>query len=147
MGKHKEGKLLEIRDIIRSEESRINYLRGLIRIAESDKNRTSVEEGYIYRIAEILGASYSEIWQAEEHWEKEERREIYFAAKQEKALFIMQALYMCWLDDDYSDAERKEIFAIGEELGIDPSEIEGIESWVKEGIAWMRAGAELIGLE
>ena len=54
---------------------------------------------------------------------------------------------MCWLDDDYSDAERKEIFAIGEELGIDPSEIEGIESWVKEGIAWMRAGAELIGLE
>lgn len=147
MEKLKEDKLLAIRDVINTEASRINYLRGLIRIAECDKNKTSVEEGYIYRIADILGSSYSEIWQAEEHQEDGNPIEIHFENKQEKSLFLMQALYMCWLDDDYSDAERDEIMKIGNELGIDPSNIEEIESWVKRGIEWMRAGSELIGLE
>ena len=147
MKKLKEDKLLEIRDVIKTKDSRINYLRGLIRIAESDKNKTSVEEGYIYKIADILGATYSEICQVEEQPGNENLNVIRFATKPEKILFLMQALYMCWLDDDYSDAERKEIIAIGNELEIDSSKIEEIESWVKQGIEWMSAGAELIGLE
>lgn len=147
MEKLKENRLLAIKDVIKTEDSRINYLRGLIRIAECDKDKNSVEEGYIYRIAEILGASYSEIWQAEQYQEKDSQARICFVTKQEKHLFLMQALYMCWLDDDYSDAERKEIMVIGDELGIDPTKIEEIESWVKQGIEWMRAGSELIGLE
>lgn len=139
----KQEKLLEIRDVIKTEESRINYLRGLIRIAESDKNKTSAEEGYIYKMAEIVGASYTEIWQAENEYP----RSIQFVTKQEKTLFLMQALYMCWLDNDYSDAERKEIIAIGNELGVDPSEIDEIESWIKRGIDWLRTGVSLLGLE
>lgn len=146
MEKRKEDKLLAIRDVIKTESSRVNYLRGLIRIAESDKNKISVEEGFIYKIADIIGASYSEIWQAEVSAETDDVTVISFATKQEKTLFLMQALYMCWLDDDYSDAEREEIIAIGNELGIDQSEIEKLESWVRQGIAWMRDGAELIGL-
>ena len=146
MEKHKEDRLLAISDVIKTEDSRINYLIGLMRIAESDKSKTSVEEGYIYKIAEILGASYSEIWQAEEQLENEKSVTIRFATKQEKTLFLMQALYMCWLDDDYSDAEREEIMAIGNELGTDPSKIEEIESWIKQGIEWMHVGAELIEL-
>lgn len=143
----RENKLLAIRDVINTEESRINYLKGLIRIAESDKNKTSVEEGYIYKIAEIIGASYSEIWQAEEQQNNNDPIGINFATKQEKSLFLMQALYMCWLDDEYSDAERKEIIKIGNDFGIDLAEIKTIESWIKQGIEWMSAGAELIGLE
>ncbi len=143
----KQEKLLEIRDVIKTEESRINYLRGLIRIAESDKNKTSAEEGFIYKIAEIIGASYDEIWQAENEQESEYPLSIQFVTKQEKMLFLMQALYMCWLDDDYSDSEREEIVAIGDELGVDPSEIDSIESWIKRGIDWLRTGASLLGLE
>ncbi len=139
----KQEKLLEIRDVIKTEESRINYLRGLIRIAESDKNKTSAEEGYIYRMAEIVGASYTEIWQAENEYPLS----IQFVTKQEKMLFLMQALYMCWLDDDYSNAEREEIIAIGDELGVDPSEIDEIESWIKRGIDWLKTGASLLELE
>ena len=143
----KESKLLAIRDVIKTEDSRINYLRGLMRIAECDKNKSSAEEDYIYKIAEILGASYSEIWQAEEQKEKEDSIGISFETKAEKSLFLMQALYMCWLDDDYSNAEREEILKIGNDLGFDLTEIETIESWIKKGIVWMRDGAELIGLE
>lgn len=143
----RQDKLLEIRDVIKTEESRINYLRGLIRIAESDENKSSAEEGYIYKIAEILGASYAEIWQAENDQENEYPPSIQFVTKQEKMLFLMQALYMCWIDDDYSDAERKEITAIGAEIGIDPLEIGAIESWIKKGIDWLRTGASLLGLE
>lgn len=142
-----ENKLLAIRDVIRTEDSRINYLRGLIRIAECDENKTLAEEGFISNIAEIIGASYSEILQAEEQEEIEDSAAmITFESKQEKSLFLMQALYMCWLDDDYSDAERKEIFEIGTAFGIDTAEIEKIEAWVKQGFEWMSAGAELIGL-
>ena len=141
----KTNNLLGIRDVIKTEESRINYLRGLIRIAECDKNKTSDEEGYIDKIAEIIDASYSEIWRAEEMHDESAR--IHFATKQEKVLFLMQAMYLCWLDDDYSDAEREEILAIGDELGIDASELVKIESWVKQGIEWMESGAELLRLE
>ena len=147
MEKLKESKLLKIRDVIRTEDSRVNYLRGLMRIAESDKDKTSAEEGYIYKIAEILGASYSELLQAEDQQGNDSPAEIRFTTTQEKMLFLMQALYMCWLDDDYSEAERKEIKVIGNELGVDLSKVEKIESWVKHGIEWMSAGAELIGLE
>lgn len=147
MNNLKEDRLLAISDVIKTEDSRINYLKGLLRIAGSDNNKTAVEDGYIYRMAEIIGASYSEIWQVEEAQENDELTVIKFDTKQEKILFLMQALYMCWLDDDYSDSERKEIFAIGDELGIESSVLKEIEAWVKHGIEWMRTGAELIGLE
>ena len=143
----KESKLLAIRDVIKTEDSRINYLRGLMRIAECDKNKSSAEADYIYKIAKILGASYSEIWQAEEQKENEDSIGINFKKKKKKSLFLMQALYMCWLDNDYSNAEREEILKIGNDLGFELTEIETIESWIKRGIVWMRDGAELIGLE
>ena len=141
------NKLLEIRDVIRTEESRINYLRGLIRIAECDKNKTAGEEEYIYKIAEVIGASYSEIMQAGDYQEDNESAGIHFETDQEKMLFLMQALYLCWVDDDYSEAEQEEIITIGEELGIDRQEITAVESWIKQGMEWMETGAELLKLE
>lgn len=147
MERAKQGKMLEIRDVIKTEGARINYLMGLIRIAESDDKKTSSEEGYIYRMSKILGASHAEIWQAERKLENEQSPSIQFATNQEKMLFLMQALYMCWIDSDYSAAERKAIITIAAELGVSITEIEAIESWVKEGIDWMRAGASLLGLE
>ena len=146
MEKIKDNAFFGIRDVIKTEDSRINYLRGLIRIAECDKNKTSEEEAYIYNIAELLGASYSEIWQAESK-PKDDSEKIRFETEQEKLMFIMQASYLCWVDDDFSDAEREEILTIGEELGVDASEIADIESWVKQGIEWMGAGAKLLKME
>ena len=113
MENHKVDKLLEIKDVIKTEDSRINYLRGLMRIADSDKKKTSAEEEYIYKIAEIIGASHSEIWHAEQQQENDRHAVIHFATNQEKSLFLMQALYVCWLDDDFSDAEHEEIIKIG----------------------------------
>lgn len=146
MEQGKDHKLLEVRDVINTEGSRINYLRGLIRIAESDNDKSMVEIGYIDKIAEIIGASHAEIWQAEKQQENNKLEGIKFTTKQQKVLFLIQALYLCWLDDDYSDAEREEIIAIGNELEINLSEIEQIEAWIKQGIEWMRSGAELIGI-
>ena len=147
MRKQKVDELLKISDVIKTEDARINYLRGLIRIAECDKNKTSDEEGYIYKIAEILGSSYSEIWKAEEKQRPDFCTEVHFATSQEKTLFLMQALYLCWLDDDYSETERKEIAEIGNELGVSPAELGEIEAWIKQGIEWLGAGAELLRLE
>lgn len=142
-----ERRLFGIRDVVKTEESRINYLKGLIRIAESDNNKTAVEEGYINKIAEIFGATYSEIWKAETQNSDESSKEIYFETKQEKILFLMQALYLCWLDDEYSNLEKSEIITISDELGIEASELVEIESWIKQGIEWMEAGAKLLRLE
>ena len=142
-----DRKLFGIRDVIKTEESRINYLKGLIRIAESDNNKTSVEEEYINKIAETFGATYSDIWKAEVQKSNEASKEIKFNTRQEKIIFLMQALYLCWLDDEYSDLERDEIAKIGDELGLEASELMEIESWVKQGIEWMLAGAKLLRLE
>ena len=147
MEQNNTNNLLRVKDVIKTEESRINYLKGLFRIAESDRNKTVDEEEFIYRTADILGASYYEMWEAENHLAQEELRKIHFETGKEKTVFIMQALYMCWIDDDYSDDERTEIIAIGDELGIDLPMIMKIESWIKQGMEWMRAGAEMIGLE
>ena len=67
--------------------------------------------------------------------------------KKEKTLFLMQALYLCWIDDEYSELEREEIGRIGNELGVDLSELAEIETWVRQGIEWLGAGAALLGLE
>ena len=142
-----ERKMFGIRDVVKTEESRINYLKGLIRIAESDNNKTSVEEGYIHKIAEIFGATYSEIWKAESQNSDDASKEIYFETRQEKILFLMQALYLCWLDDEYTNLEKIEIIKISEELGVEASELVEIETWIKRGIEWMEAGAKLLRLE
>lgn len=147
MALQNERKLFGIRDVIKTEGSRINYLKGLIRIAESDNNKTYVEEEYINKIAEIFGATYSDIWKAEVQKTNEASKEINFDTRQEKIVFMMQALYLCWLDDEYSDLERDEIAKIGDELGLEASELMEIESWVKQGIEWMLAGAKLLRLE
>lgn len=142
-----KDKLLGIRDVIKTEDARINYLRGLIRIAECDADKSASEEGFIYKIADILGSPYSEISKAESSLEDEAYEKIHFETKQEKILFLMQALYMCWLDNDYSEAERDEIVTIGTELGIEEPELGIIETWIKQGIEWMRTGATLLNLE
>ena len=147
MGEKIEAKLFGIKDVIKSEDARINYLKGLIRIAGSDNNKSLDEEGFIYKIADILGASYSEIRKAETDTSVDGPLRIYFETNQEKTLFLMQALYMCWLDNDYSDAEREEITRIGNELGIENTELIKIESWIKQGIEWMESGTALLGLE
>lgn len=147
MEMQKELKLFGIKDVINTEESRINYLKGLIRVAECDNNKTSVEEEYINQIAETFGATQSEIWKAEDQRSNNDSESIHFETKQEKLLFLMQALYLCWLDDGYSNSEREEIVKISVELGIHESELAEIESWVKQGIEWMGAGAKLLGLE
>lgn len=147
MEKYKDVRLLSARDIIRTEDARINYLSGLIRIAECDNNKTSVEEEFIYKTAETLGASYAEIWKAEEKQSRDDSKGILFETKQEKTLFLMHALYMCWLDDDYSDAERSEIIVLGHEFGLESTDIAEIETWIKQGIDWMETGAVLLKLE
>ena len=97
MEQSKENKLLAVRDVINTEDSRVNYLRGLMRIAESDNDKSTVETGNIDKIAEIIGASHSEIWQAEKQQENNKLEGIKFTTKQEKVLFLIQALYMCFI--------------------------------------------------
>ena len=61
--------------------------------------------------------------------------------------FIVQAVQLCWIDDDYVEVERIEMRTISNELNISLKSLEKVEAWVEEGMKWNKKGDELLKLK
>lgn len=67
-----------------------------------------------------------------------------FASRSEVLCFLREALQLCMVDDEYSDAERKEIMELAQAFSIEPERVHALETWVQEGIEWKARGDKLL---
>lgn len=137
---------MDINSILTTREAKINFLKGLIRIAKND-GITDERELVFYRQAALaIGLDEKDQEELDQAWEQEGKIEVSFEASKEKMFFFIQAVQLCWVDGEYVKAERDEIREIAKELCVNEEVIEEIEAWAYEGIVWNKKGEKLLEL-
>ncbi|BAU29176.1 uncharacterized protein DUF533 [Aneurinibacillus soli] len=68
-----------------------------------------------------------------------------YITDEEKMMLIRKMFKLVAMEKVMTAEERRMIFTIGRELGIQDEKIEEIEQWIMEGIAWMSRWDSVIG--
>jgi len=138
---------MNIREILKTEDSKLNFLRGLIRLSKIDGNVSDEEKLFFSQTAVQLEMKEESISLLENCWLSDEKIKVEFKTKRESLFFIQQAVQLCAMDGVYHDNEIKEIKLLGNELGLLESSIEKIEIWVEDGLKWQALGEHLLDIE
>lgn len=138
---------MNIREILKTEEAKLNFLGALIRLAKIDKNVSEDERLFFTQAAVQLEMKEESISLLQNFWTSEEKINVKFETKRESLFFIQQAVQLCEMDGVYNDEEKKEIKLLGKELGLLEASIEKIEAWVEDGLKWQALGETLLDIE
>ena len=128
--------------ILHTKDSKINFLKGLIRIAKCDSVIDDNEQRFYNQAAYTMGLGQEDVQLLEECRNMEGKIDIFFESSKEKMFFLTQAVQLCWIDGEYTDSEKVEIHCLAEEMGISQSALEAVEDWAYE--VWNKKGDELL---
>lgn len=137
---------MDIKEILVTKEARVNFLRGLIRLANVDGHVDESEFIFYRQAASVLGLGEQEILELEKLGGGEDTITFNFETDKEKMFFLIQAVQLCWVNDDYSELERKDMRKICHELNISMETLEEVEKWALEGYEWNKRGETLLEL-
>lgn len=137
---------MNIKEILQTKEARISFLKGLIRLANADRVVDESEFAFYRQAAIALELDEEEILELEKV--KGEGHEIMldFGTDREKMFFLIQAVQLCWVDNNYSDVEQEELRNICREISITEKALKAVEAWVQEGVEWNKRGEALLEL-
>lgn len=138
---------MKIENELKTKDAKINFLKGLIRIAMADGQLDDTEWQFYCQAAVAIGLDEKDLAEIRVYWESSEKPRISFATLREKMFFFIQAIQLCWIDNNYTDVEKDEIMALQLELNVNSEAINSIEEWVYEGIQWNKKGDLLLELE
>ncbi|ERP30986.1 hypothetical protein [Chitinivibrio alkaliphilus] len=128
-----------------TEESRINFMLGCIRVANCNDELHENEKDFIIDAATGLGLN--------DHKKEElyavmyrgfKRTQISFKTRQQEILFMKEVIDLCYYDGTYDSREKQEIGFLAEELNIPKNAVDKIEEWILEGIEWNKKGEYLL---
>ena len=137
---------MEINSILTSSKAKYNFLKGLIRIAKSDGVNDESEIAFFNQAAVSMGISEDEQYSLNKLWTSSEEIVLNFENTEQKMFFFIQAIQLCWLDEEYSKKEQVEIRKIASEIDISEEAISKVEEWAYEGIQWNSKGDMLLKL-
>lgn len=137
---------MKIEEILVTNNAKSNFLKGLIRVAKSDGVVDKDEFAFFQQAAQGLGLEKQDIDNLENCWKADEKIEFMFNTSKEKMFFFIQAIQLCWVDDNYTEVEKQEMRSIANELGISFTALETVEKWAYEGIVWNKKSNDLLEL-
>lgn len=138
---------MEMNEILLTQEAKINFLKGLIRIGKCDGEQDEKELFFYHQATIAMGIEENEREQIDSAWNDDKKIMVEFKESKEKMFFFIQAIQLCWIDGHYTEREKQEIREIAQELGITEDAILEVETWVKEGIEWNNKGEKLLKLK
>lgn len=118
--------------ILSTDEVKVNFLKGIIRLAKSDGVVDPKELYYYEETAHAIGLSKTHIDLIDNLWESDTEINIEFENEVQKEFFFEYAIMLCFVDGEHSEAEKEEIHAMAEELNVDSEIIENITKRVFE---------------
>lgn len=137
---------MDIKENLQSKEARTSFLKGLLRLANADGIVDENEFVFYRQAAVALELDEEEILALEKAKSDEHRITLDFETDREKMFFLIQAVQLCWVDNNYSEAERKELRNICQEIAISEEALKKVEAWAQEGVEWNKRGEALLGL-
>lgn len=139
------GGYMKYIDIFQSKNARLNFLKGIIRLAKADKVIEPEEQMYFRAAGAQLELTQADLDEVDQYWRQDELP-VTFETQREKVLFLREALQLCAVDDRYPEEERQEIRKVAAELGILIELVEQLEAWVEEGMRWKQRGDEFLNV-
>ena len=138
---------MEIKQILATKDARMNFLKGLIRLAKADGIKDESEVSFYRQAVYAMELDAQFCAEIDKLWENDDLEiSISFKTNREKMFFFIQAIQLCWIDGSYTEVEKREIYKIASELEISEMAIQKVEDWVNEGIIWNKQGDSLLGL-
>lgn len=138
---------MDIKAILKTEKTRAAFLKGLMRLANADGIVDDSEILFYRQAAVALELNQCYVEELENLRGNESKVRLEFDTSEEKMFFLIQAVQLCWVDNNYSDEEKAEIRKICQEINVSDNALEAVEKWAKEGMEWNRRGEELLKLE
>ena len=140
----KEAVKMYYEQLFQTNEAKMNFVKGLIRISKADGGISPEEQTFFIDAARGLGISEEDIAMLPAVMNQDAEIPLAFASRSEVLCFLREALQLCMVDDEYSDAERKEIMELAQAFSIEPERVYALETWVQEGIEWKARGDKLL---
>jgi len=137
---------MEITEILKSKEAKLNFLKGLIRIAKCDGIVDEREFAFYKQTATVMGLDEESVDFLDYCREGTEKIEVSFEDGREKMFFLIQLVQLCWVNDEYSEVEKAEVRKLAKELEISLEALDQVEKWAYEGIIWNKRGEKLLDL-
>ncbi|HDK7156403.1 TPA: hypothetical protein PTV43_003985 [Clostridium botulinum] len=138
---------MDIKEILKTDNSKLNFMKGLIRLSKIDGNVSDEEKLFFTQAAMQLKMTNESISLLENYWYTTDKIEVFFKTKMESLFFIREAIQLCAVDGSYDDNEKKEIRVLGKELKLLDTSIDEIENWVEDGLKWQALGDRMITIE
>ena len=133
-----------MKEVFKTQEDKVNYLKGLIRVAKCNGIVEPEEMEYFSLAAKKLKLDQESSSYIESLWHTKEKTDICFSSRYLAVFFMQEAFQLCIVDGTFDAEEKLEIAQIGDELGISKEDRERIHSWIMEGMEWRRRGEELV---
>lgn len=137
---------MDVNAILTTNGGKLNFLKGLIRLAKCDGVVDNNELLFFQQAASAVGLGEDAKLELNGCWETNAPISVEFDNTQQRNFFFIQAIQLCWIDGSYTDNEKKEIRQIAQETNTGLETIKKIENWVHEGILWNKKGDELLEL-
>lgn len=137
---------MNIKEILQTKEARISFLKGLIRLAIADGVVDEREFAFYRQAAIALELGEEDILALEKVKSDGNAITLEFETDREKMFFLIQAVQLCWVDNNYSEAEQNELRSICREIAISEEALKAVEAWAQEGVEWNKRGETLLEL-
>lgn len=95
---------MDIKEILQTKEGRVSFLKGLIRLANADGIVDESEFAFYRQAAVALELGEEEILALEKVKSEGQEITLAFGTDREKMFFLIQAVQLCWVDNNYSEA-------------------------------------------
>ncbi len=145
---------MELVQMYVTEEERVNFLKGMVRMARIDGVVEEEERAFFKNLLIALEISADNSAKLEnaldanmESAEVKSFLSVSFTTKKQAIFFLEEAIQLCYIDGIYHEKEKAEIRLLTNELNISTDTLDKVEKWVQEGIAWRAKGESLLSLE
>lgn len=139
---------MDINKVLETNESRVNFMKGLIALAKIDGVVYKNEQGFFVGAMNSLSIGEKDIIKlSDELVSPNIDKEISFNNKKQSLFFLKEAIQLCYCDNNYSEKEKDLIKEFAEKLNVSEKTLKSIEDWALEGYIWSKKGEQLLERE
>ena len=139
-----KGEKMDVLENVLSKFDKAIYLESLIVVSKSDGKVLPVEKQFIETQASLLGVETDAYWKSEiddiSHIDTSKLSNL------TKRIIIRDCISLGYIDGDFDDSERQDIYSISDLFNIEHEVVDKIENWLCEYWVLLKKGNELIGL-
>ena len=145
---HTYKTMIDLNQVFKTEELKVNFLKGLLNIAKADGNVADEELFFFKNAAISLEISEEQINELIAIAVSIDNAiDLNFENKQQAIMLLREGIQLCYIDNKYGEKERQIIANIAKHLKVSTNTLDKIEHWVSEGINWIDRGNDLLTLE